>query len=405
MALIVKKFGGSSVASPEKMIRIVERILRDKKEDDKIIVVVSAMGDTTDDLVKLANDVTSKPFGREMDMLLSTGEQISVALMAMAFMERGHKAISFTGQQAGIKTTSCYNKGRILNITPYRIIQALNEGNIVIVAGFQGFMDNGDIVTLGRGGSDTTAVALAGAMQADVCEIFTDVEGVFSSDPRLVDDVKKIDEITYEEMLELARLGAGVMQARAVEVGHNLRVPIHVRSTFTDAPGTIIKNPDSEDCRSNSIVGVASDDKVVKISLLGINNSPDAAHRIFKVLEEENILPDMIVQSNPMQEQSESHIILTIASDDLSRSQVAFDRILSMGLIGCIKVDAEVAKVSIVGMGILGKPGIATKLFGAIGQENINIDVISASEISITCLIKKSDMKKAVQAVHSAFIK
>lgn len=404
MALIVKKFGGSSVATPEKMIRIVERILRDKKEDDKIIVVVSAMGDTTDDLVKLANDVTSKPFGREMDMLLSTGEQMSIALMAMAFMERGHKAISFTGQQAGIKTTACYNKGRILNITPYRITQALDEGNIVIVAGFQGFMENGDIITLGRGGSDTTAVALAGAMQADVCEIFTDVEGVFSSDPRIVSDVKKIDEITYEEMLEMARLGAGVMQTRAVEVGHNLRVPIHVRSTFTDEPGTIIKNPDAEDCRDKSIVGVASDDKAVKISLLQINNSPDAAHKIFKVLEDENIQPDMIVQSNPTQEQSESHIILTIAADELPRSQVAFDRLLSMGLIGCIKVDVDVAKVSIVGMGVLGKPGIASQLFGAIGKENINIDVISASEISITCLIKKDDMKKAVQAVHSSFI-
>lgn len=404
MALIVKKFGGSSVATPEKMIRIVERILRDKKQNDKIIVVVSAMGDTTDDLVKLANDVTSKPFGREMDMLLSTGEQMSIALMAMAFMERGHKAISFTGQQAGIKTTATFNKGRILNINPYRITEALNDGNIVIVAGFQGCMDNGDIVTLGRGGSDTTAVALAGALQADVCEIFTDVEGVFSSDPRIVPDVKKIDEITYEEMLELARLGAGVMQTRAVEVGHNLRVPIHVRSTFVDAPGTIIKNPDVEDCRTETIVGVASDDKAVKILLSEIKDTPDAAHKIFKVLEEENILPDMIVQSNSGKADIGNHIVLTIANDELPRSQEAFDRLLSMGLIGCIKVDVDVAKVSIVGMGVLGKPGIASQMFGAIGKENIDIDVISASEISITCLIKKSEMKRAVQAVHASFI-
>lgn len=405
MALIVKKFGGSSVATPEKMIHIVEKILREKKSDDQIIIVVSAMGDTTDRLLSLAKDVTSKPYGREMDMLLSTGEQMSIALMAMAFKERGHKAISLTGQQAGIKTTNCYNKGRILNISSYRITEALDEGNIVIVAGFQGCMENGDIVTLGRGGSDTTAVALAGALQADACEIFTDVEGVFSSDPRIVDSVKKIEEITYQEMLELARLGAGVMQTRAVEVGHNLHVPIHVRSTFSDKPGTLIKNPEAEDCREQSIVGVAADSNVVKISLLDIANIPDIAHQIFKVLDKEQVVVDMIVQSNPLTEQNSSHIILTICADDLSHSQLAFDRLLTSGLVGKVKVDVDVAKVAIVGMGILGKPGIAQTMFGAIGAENINIDVISATEISITCLVKREFMKKATCAVHAAFIK
>ena len=227
LALIVKKFGGSSVATPDKMRAIVNRVLKGEQPGDKIVIVVSAMGDTTDDLVSLANEVTSKPIGREMDMLLSVGEQISIALMAMAFQEAGHKAISFTGAQAGITTSSAFNKGRILDIQPDRILNALNDGNIVIVAGFQGITDIGDITTLGRGGSDTTAVAIAGAMNADVCEIYTDVDGVYSSDPRVVPTAVKMQEITYGEMLEMARLGAGVMQPRAVEMGSRFNVPIH----------------------------------------------------------------------------------------------------------------------------------------------------------------------------------
>ncbi len=244
MALIVKKFGGTSVATPDKMRAIVQRVLKGARPDDKFVIVVSAMGKSTDHLVDLASQITSKTYGREMDMLLSTGEQVSIALMAMAFQEAGQKSISFTGQQAGITTSDAFNKGRILDIQPDRILKALDEGNVVIVAGFQGITDHGDITTLGRGGSDTTAVAIAGAIHADVCEIYTDVEGVYTSDPRLVPGAMKMKEITYGEMLEMAKLGAGVMQPRAVEMGSRFNVPIHVRSTFSENEGTMIRYPE-----------------------------------------------------------------------------------------------------------------------------------------------------------------
>ena len=252
MPLIVKKFGGSSVATPEKIFNIVDRVLRERQEDDQIVIVVSAMGDTTDDLVGLAKQVTNKPYGREMDRLLCTGEQVTISLMAMAFETRGQKAISMTGAQAGIKSSDAFNKGRILGVEPGRVFEALDAGNIVVVAGFQGITEDGDMATLGRGGSDTTAVALAGAMKADVCEIFTDVDGVYSTDPRVCPEAEKLPEITYGEMLEMARLGAGVMQPRAVEMGLRYGVPIHVRSTFTSDQGTIIRGPSNSSLQRSS---------------------------------------------------------------------------------------------------------------------------------------------------------
>ena len=281
MALIVKKFGGSSVATPDKMRAIVQRVLKGSQPDDKIVIVVSAMGKSTDKLIEMAGQITSKTYGREMDMLLSTGEQVSIALMAMAFQEAGHKSISFTGAQAGITTSDAFNKGRILDIQPDRILKALDEGNIVIVAGFQGITDAGDITTLGRGGSDTTAVAIAGAIHADVCEIYTDVEGIYTSDPRVVPNARKMKEITYGEMLEMAKLGAGVMQPRAVEMGSRFNIPIHVRSTFSENEGTIIQEAYSMEIKQYLIRGVAEDKNVAKITVLGIPNKPGYAYKLF----------------------------------------------------------------------------------------------------------------------------
>ena len=297
MALIVKKFGGSSVATTEKMMSVAKRILEEKKDDDKIVMVVSAMGDTTDELISLAKGINGEPykFPREMDMLLTTGEQVSIALLSMAFQTLGHPAVSLTGPMVGLQTDSAYTKGRILDITPERVHEELNKGNIVVVAGFQGSNSLGDPVTLGRGGSDTSAVALAGALGADSCEIYTDVEGVYSADPRIVPSARKIKEITYSEMLEMARLGAGVMQPRSVEMGEIFKIPIHVRSTFTKASGTIIQGDYSMEEKSFVIRGVAHDENVTKIAVLGISDTPGIAHKIFDALAKANVDVDMIV--------------------------------------------------------------------------------------------------------------
>lgn len=282
MALIVKKFGGSSVATTEKIMNVAKRVLSEKQPGDQIVMVVSAMGDTTDDLITLANGITKDPYqyAREMDMLLTTGEQVSIALLAMAFKSLGQPAISLTGPMAGMRTDSVHTKGRIKDIQPKRVHAELDKGNIVVVAGFQGADEIGDLVTLGRGGSDTSAVALAGALKADSCEIYTDVDGVYSADPRIVKNARKMKEITYYEMLEMARLGAGVMQPRSVEMGKYFNIPIHVRSTFTNKPGTIIREDYTMEDKDFVIRGVAHDEKVAKIAVLGIPNTPGIAHEI-----------------------------------------------------------------------------------------------------------------------------
>ena len=283
MSLIVKKFGGSSVGSAEKIIAVAKRILAEKEPNDQIVMVVSAMGDTTDDLIALAKQIDDDPyrFEREMDMLLTTGEQVSIALLTMAFRSLGQKAVSLTGAQAGMHTNSVHTKGKILDIQPQRVKDELKNGNIVIVAGFQGVDILGDPVTLGRGGSDTSAVALAGALKADSCEIYTDVDGIYSADPRIAPDARRMKEITYDEMLEMARLGAGVMQPRSVEMGKHFNIPIHVRSTFTTKPGTFIREAYTMEEKDFIIRGVAHDEKVVKIAILGIPNNPGIAHQIF----------------------------------------------------------------------------------------------------------------------------
>lgn len=404
MALIVKKFGGSSVATPEKIYNIVNRVLRDKKEDDRIVVVVSAMGNTTDDLVSLAKEVTSRPYGREMDRLLSIGEQITIALMSMAFMEKGQPAISMTGEQAGIISSDNHGKGRILNIDPSRVFAALDQGNIVVVAGFQGITDAGDITTLGRGGSDTTAVALAGAMDADVCEIFTDVEGVYSTDPRIAPNAIKLEEITYGEMLEMARLGAGVMQPRAVEMGVRYGVPIHVRSTFTDREGTIIREDYTMAANKHTVMGVADDTNVAKVSIMGVENKPGVAHTIFQSLADKSVDVDMIVQSIRTVEDTVTDIVFTITRDDVVLAREVLDGLKQHIRMEGYSINDQMAKVSIIGAGMLGQPGVAAQMFGIFSQENINIEIISTSEISVACLIDEARVKDAVRAIHDNLI-
>ena len=403
MALIVKKFGGSSVATPDKMRAIVQRVLKGSQPDDKIVIVVSAMGKSTDKLIELASQITSKTYGREMDMLLSTGEQVSIALMAMAFQEAGHKSISFTGAQAGITTSDAFNKGRILDIQPDRILKALDEGNIVIVAGFQGITDSGDITTLGRGGSDTTAVAIAGAIHADVCEIYTDVEGIYTSDPRVVPNAQKMKEITYGEMLEMAKLGAGVMQPRAVEMGSRFNIPIHVRSTFSENEGTIIQEAYSMEIKQYLIRGVAEDKNVAKITVLGIPNKPGYAYKLFETLANANVVVDMIVQSVRVANEGVTESTFTISRDELASAKDVLEQIKGMMPVEDILIDDKMAKVSVVGAGMAGHPGIASGMFGVLGKNNINIEIISTSEISITCLISEEQVDTAVRAIHAYF--
>ena len=403
--LIVKKFGGSSVGTTEKIMNVAKRVIAEKQPGDKIVMVVSAMGDTTDDLIELAKGVNDNPyqFAREMDMLLTTGEQVSIALLTMAFRTLGEKAVSLTGRMAGMKTNSVYTKGRIIDIQPERVHEELDKGNIVVVAGFQGADESGNPVTLGRGGSDTSAVALAGALKADSCEIFTDVDGVYSADPRLVPGAHKMKEITYTEMLEMAHLGAGVMQPRSVEMGQFYDMPIHVRSTFTTKPGTIIRGEYTMEEKQFEIRGIANDDKVAKIAVLGIPDMPGVAHKIFGALGENNIEVDMIVQSIRNVEKNVTDIVFTVATGDLPQAKAVMDKVAEELSAIAVLIEEDVAKVSAVGAGMLGSPGIASRMFGALAKAGINIDIISTSEISISCLIKGSSMKEAVNAIHNEF--
>ena len=405
MALIVKKFGGSSVGSTEKIMNVAKRIIEEKKPGDQIVMVVSAMGDTTDDLIELAKGINSNPYqySREMDMLLTTGEQVSISLLTMAFKSLGQKAISLTGPMVGMRTNSVHTKGKIVDIKPSRVRKELEKGKIVVVAGFQGADEKGDPVTLGRGGSDTSAVALAGALKADACEIYTDVDGVYSADPRLVPDARKMTEITYDEMLEMARLGAGVMQPRSVEMGMYFNIPIHVRSTFTNKPGTMIREAYTMEEKDFLIRGVAHDSNVAKVAVLGVPNDPGVAHAIFSALSEKNIAVDMIVQSIRNIEKNVTDMVFTITQDDLAEAKKIVDGVAEKLHAVAVLIEEDVAKVSIVGAGMLGNPGIATRMFGALADAKVNIDAISTSEISISCLIKGSQLKEAANAIHKEF--
>ena len=405
MALIVKKFGGSSVGTTEKIMNVAKRIINEKKPGDQIVMVVSAMGDTTDDLIELAKGINGNPYQytREMDMLLTTGEQVSIALLTMAFKSLGQKAISLTGPMVGMRTNSVHTKGKIVDIKPSRVRKELEKGKIVVVAGFQGADEKGDPVTLGRGGSDTSAVALAGALKADACEIYTDVDGVYSADPRLVPDARKMKEITYDEMLEMARLGAGVMQPRSVEMGMYFNIPIHVRSTFSNKPGTMIREDYTMEEKDFLIRGVAHDSNVAKVAVLGVPNDPGVAHAIFSALSDKNIAVDMIVQSIRNIEKNVTDMVFTITQDDLAEAKKIVDGVAEKLHAVAVLIEEDVAKVSIVGAGMLGNPGIATRMFGALADAKVNIDAISTSEISISCLIKGSQLKEAANAIHKEF--
>ena len=405
MGLIVQKFGGTSVADTERL-RNVARIITDTyKAGNQVVVVLSAQGDTTDDLIEKAKEINPEGSNREMDMLLSTGEQISVALCAMAIEALGYPVVSLTGWQAGILTDTAAKNARIKKIDTERLEAELDQKRIVIVTGFQGVDRNQNITTLGRGGSDTSAVALAGAMKADVCEIYTDVDGVYSADPRIAKGARRMKEITYYEMLEMARLGAGVMQPRSVETGRLYNIPIHVRSTFTNKPGTIIREEYTMEEKEFIIRGVAHDTNVAKFAVLGIPNTPGIAHAIFSKLAENNVDVDMIVQSIRNMEKNVTDMVFTVTADDLGQAKQIVDKVADELNAVAVLIEQDVAKVSIVGAGMLGNPGIAARMFKALSDANINIDVISTSEISISCLIKADKIKEAVNAIHDEFFK
>ncbi len=398
--LVVQKFGGSSVANPERIIRVAKRVVEAKRAGDNVIVVVSAMGDTTDDLIAMANQLNVNPSDREMDMLLSTGEQVSVALLAMAIDSMGEKVVSLTGPQAGISTNEVYSKAKIMGVDTERLERELSQDKILVVAGFQGRNPKGDIATLGRGGSDTTAVALAAAVNADVCEIFTDVEGVYTCDPRLVPRAQKLNSISYDEMLELASLGAVVLQPRAVEFAKQHQVKLHVRSSFNKNPGTIVQEVGSME-KEMLVSGVAHDLNVVKMALFDVPDQPGIAQKLFCTLAAQNVNVDMIIQSANRKDVND--ISFTIAQDDLAKALQAMEKIKEeIGAKG-FTYDSNVAKVSIVGAGMVSNPGVAAAMFEALADAAINIQMISTSEIKVSCIIKQDEAHNAVTSIHNKF--
>lgn len=400
MGIIVQKFGGSSVADVEKIKKVAKRVVATKQEGNSVVVVVSALGDTTDELVELARQISAKPPEREMDMLLATGEQQSVALLAMAIHELGHEAISFTGYQVGIVTDDSHTKARIVDVKSERIMQALGCGKICIVAGFQGVTVDNDITTLGRGGSDTTAVALAAGLKADKCEIYTDVEGVFTADPRIVPEASLVPEITYEEMLEMASSGAKVLQLRSVEYGRNNSVVIQVRSSFADSQGTVVKEED-EGMERPIISGVTHDTSEGKITIYGVPDRPGIAAKVFKPLAASNINVDMIVQN--VSYEGHTDISFTLALDDVPRAQSVIDGIVrEFGAKGQ-DLDEDIAKVSIVGAGMKSHPGVAAEMFDVLAENGINIQMISTSPIRISCVIDEVNIEMAVRSLHDHF--
>lgn len=398
--LIVQKYGGSSVATPERIRRVARRVVDVYRQGHQVVVVVSAMGDTTDELISLAQKITANPPEREMDMLLSTGEQVSIALLAMAISALGERVISLTGAQVGILTDSVHTKARILEIKTERILSELSAGKIVVVAGFQGVNAANDITTLGRGGSDTTAVALAAALKADLCEIYTDVDGVFTADPRLVPEARKLPVVSYDEMLELAHLGAVVLHYRAVECAKLYGIPLHVRSSFNHNLGTIIKEVGEME-KTMVVTGVAHDLNVARIGVFGVPDRPGIAWRLFQALADENINVDMIIQSATRN--GVSDISFTVSKPDLRKALAVVEKVREkIGAMG-YSYDEEVAKVSIVGAGMATNPGVAARMFEALARENINIEMISTSEIRVSCIIKAGETERAVRALHRQF--
>ena len=406
MGLIVQKYGGSSVADAESIKRVAARIAATKRSGQQVVVVVSAMGDTTDELIDLANQVSPMPNGRELDMLLTAGERISMALLAMAISNLGLEARSFTGSQAGIITTSTHGRARVIDVTPSRIQEALAEGAIAIVAGFQGVaQDTKDITTLGRGGSDTTAVALAAALDADVCEIYTDVDGVFSADPRIVPSARKLKSVTYEEMLELAASGAKVLHLRCVEYARRFNLPIHVRSSFSNLEGTwVVKDqPEGGSMEQAIISGIAHDKSEAKITIVGVPDRAGVAARIFQAIADADINIDMIVQNVSAAATGLTDISFTLPRAEGSRATGIVQKL--QGEIGfqSIQYDDQIGKLSLIGAGMRSHPGVTATFFAAMADGGVNIEMISTSEIRISIVCRQADIERAVQAAHTAF--
>lgn len=400
MAIVVQKYGGSSVADAGKIRNVARRIAESYKKGNKVVAVVSAMGDTTDDLIGLARQINPNPAPREMDLLLSTGEIVSSTLLAMALHAMGYRAVALSGPQAGISTDSSFSRARITGIEPRRIVRELEKGNIVIVAGFQGITADNDITTLGRGGSDTTAVALAASLKAKICEIYTDVEGVYTADPRIVPEAQKLDEIGYEEMLEMATSGARVMHHRAVELGQVYNMPILVASSLVDKVGTVIHGGEKMEAR-NKVRGIAHDMDVAKITVTGVPDRPGIAASIFMPLAKAGISVDTIVQNASANNITD--LTFTITENDLVKAMAIIKSVAKdIGAKECIS-DSKLGKVSIIGTGMQNTPGYAAKMFQTLYEQGINIQLITTSEIRITCIISEEKVKDAVKALHNAF--
>ena len=406
MALVVQKYGGSSVADADSIKRVAKRIVDTRKAGNDVVVAVSAMGDTTDELVDLAQQVSPLPPGRELDMLLTAGERISMALLAMAIANLGYEARSYTGSQAGVITDSTHGKARIIDVTPGRIRSALDKGAIVIVAGFQGVsQDTKEITTLGRGGTDTTAVALAAALGAQVCEIYTDVDGVFSADPRIVPTARRLPRISYEEMLEMAACGAKVLHLRCVEYARRYSIPVHVRSSFSNREGTWVTDEDEgvDQMEQAIISGVAHDRSEAKITVVGVPDKPGEAAVLFRAIAAAEINIDMIVQNISAAATGRTDISFTLPKSDGQTAMSALSRIQAQVGFEDLLYDDQVGKVSLVGAGMRSHPGVSATFFGALAEAGVNIEMISTSEIRISVVVRGEDVDAAVTAVHSAF--
>ena len=401
--IIVQKFGGTSVADTDKIKNVAKVVIREKENGNDVVVVVSAMGHTTDHLVKMAKDLSPNPSGREMDMLLSTGEGVSIALLTMAIQAQGYDAISFNAMQIGILTENIHTKARIVNIKTEKLRKNLDEGKIIVVAGFQGVTEDGEITTLGRGGSDTSAVALAAALNADRCDIYTDVEGVYTTDPRVVPKASRLEVVSYDEMLELAHAGANVLHPRSVETAKQFAVPMRVRSSFKlDNLGTLIVGVKNMELHK-MVAGVAADLTQARIVVCDVPDKPGIAANLFRNLADENISVDMIIQSYARKISNTNDIAFTIDKGDLPKTLAVLDKLKTTLNATDIKVDDDIAKVSIVGAGMIDRPGIASTMFETLANLNINIRMISTSEIKISCLVDKNDAQRAVQELHKVF--
>ena len=401
MALIVQKYGGTSVANTDRIKAVAERVVATAKQGNKVIVVVSAMAGETDKLIRIAHEITDAPDEREMDMLLSSGERVTSALTAMAIQSMGYKSVSFTGRQVGIITDSAHTKAMIERISAERLVKAINEDKIPVVAGFQGIDESSDVTTLGRGGSDTTAVAIAAALKADLCEIYTDVEGVYTTDPRIVKEAKKLNKISYDEMLEMASLGAKVLHGRSVEFAKKYTVPLVVRSSFNYNPGTLIIKED-EDMEKIVVSGVAADKNQARITIMGVPDKPGIAANLFDAIANANIVVDIIVQ-NISSDTKATDISFTVSKADSKRAfEITRNVSDKLGAKG-VNMNTDVAKVSIIGVGMVSHFGVAAKMFETLAKEGINIMMISTSEIKVSCVIDVKDMEKAVKTLHDAF--